>query len=56
MEKKAEMGKKVMRKLKEEVGTRGLTLSITEKVKAGKSIVIASCDSLEGKLREYSKG
>ena len=38
----AEMAKKVMKKLKEEVEKKGLTLSVTENGKEGKSKMIAS--------------
>ena len=40
---------------KEEVERKGLKLSITEKVKEGKSNMIASCGYLDEKLRECSK-
>ena len=41
----AEMAKKVMKKLKEEVVTKGLKLSVTENGKEGKSKMIALCGS-----------
>ena len=43
----AEMAKKVMKKLKEEVEKKGLKLSVTENGKEGKSKMIASCGFLE---------
>ena len=43
----AEMAKKVIRKLKEEVEKKGLKLSTTEKGKKGKRKMTASCVSLE---------
>ena len=43
----AEMAKKVMNKLKEEVEKKGLKLSVTEHGKEGKSKMIASCGFLE---------
>ena len=49
------MAKKVIRKLKEEVGEKGFKLSIMEKVKEGKSKMIASCGFLEDELRQCSK-
>ena len=51
----AEMAKKVMKKLKEEVERKGLKLSITENGKEGKSKMIASCSFLEDELRQCSK-
>ena len=52
----AEMAKKMMRKLKEEVGEKDLILSSTEKGKeGGKCKMIASCGFLEERLRECSK-
>ena len=42
----AETAKKVMKKLKEEVETKGTKLSVTENGKEGKSKMIASCDFL----------
>ena len=51
----AEMAKKVMKKLKEEVDRKGLKLSVTENGKEGKSMMIASCGFLEDELRQYSK-
>ena len=50
-----EMTKKVMRKLKKEVGERAQKLSVTENGKEGKSKIIASRGSLEEKLRECSQ-
>ena len=41
------MAKKVMKKLKEEVETKGPKLPVTENGKEGKSKMIASCDFLE---------
>ena len=51
----AEMAKKVMKKLKEEVERKGLKLSVTENGKEGKSKMIASCGFLENELRQDSK-
>ena len=51
----AEMAKKVMKKLKEEVERKGLKLSVTENGKGGKSKMIASCGFLENELRQCSK-
>ena len=51
----AEMAKKVMKKLKEEVDGKGLELSMTEGGKEGKSKMIASCGFLENELRQYNK-
>ena len=51
----AEMAKKVMKKLKEEIEKKGLKLSVTENGKEGKSKMIASCGFLEDELRQYSK-
>ena len=51
----AEMAKKVMKKLKEEVEKKGLTLSVTENGKEGKSKTIASCGFLENELRQFSR-
>ena len=42
----AEMEKKVMKKLTEEVERKGLKLSVTENGKEGKSKMIASCGFL----------
>ena len=47
----AEMGKKVTKKLKEEVEKKGLKLPVTENGKEGKSKTIASCGFLENELR-----
>ena len=51
----AEMAKKVMKKLKEEVEKKGLKLSVTENGKEGKSKMIASCGFLENELSQFSK-
>ena len=51
----AEMAKKVMKKLKEEVEKKGLKLSVTEDGKEGKSTMIASCGFLVEELRQFSK-
>ena len=51
----AEMAKKVMKKLKEEVEEKGLKLFVTENGKEGKSKMIASCGYLEEQLCECSK-
>ena len=51
----AEMSKKVMKKLKEEVEKKGLKLSVTENGKEGKSKMIASCGFLEIELSQFSK-
>ena len=51
----AEMAKKVMKKLKEEVEKKGFKLSVTENGKEGKSNMIASCGFLEEELRQFSK-
>ena len=51
----AEKAKKVMKKLKEEVEKKCLTLSVTENGKEGKSKMIASCGFLENELRQCSK-
>ena len=51
----AEMVKKVMKKLKEEVESKGLKLSVTENGKEGKSNMIASCGFLEDELRQCSE-
>ena len=50
----AEMAKKVMKKLKEEVDEKGLKLSVTENGKEGKSKMIASCGFLADELRQCS--
>ena len=47
----AEMAKKLMKILKEEVERKGLKLSVTEDGKEGKSKMIASCGFLEDELR-----
>ena len=46
----AEMAKKVMKKLKEEVEKEGLRLSVTENGRREKSKMIASCGFLEEEL------
>ena len=51
----AEMAKKVMKKLKEEVEKKVLELSVTEHGKEGKSKMIASCGFLEEELRQFSE-
>ena len=51
----AEMAKKVMKKLKEEVEKKGFKFSVTENGKEGKSKMIASCGFLENELRQFSK-
>ena len=51
----AEMAKKAMKKLKEEVDRKGFKLSVTENGKEGKSMMIASCGFLEDELRHHSK-
>ena len=43
-------GKKMMKKLKEEMEKKGLKLSVTENGKEGKSKMIASCGFLENEL------
>ena len=50
----AEMEKKVMKKLKEEVVKKGLKLSLTDNGEEGKSKMIASCGFLENELRQFS--
>ena len=47
--------KKVMKKLKEAVGEKGLKLSVTENGTEGKSKMIASCGFLENELRPFSR-
>ena len=51
----AEMAKKVMKRLREEVGKKGLKLSVTKNGKEGKSKMIPSCGFLETELRQCSK-
>ena len=51
----AEMAKKVMKKLREEVGKEGLKFSVTENSKEGKSKMIASCGFVESELRQSSR-
>ena len=50
----AEMAKKAMKKLKEEVEKKGFKLSVTENGREGKSKMIASCGFLENELRQFS--
>ena len=49
----AEMAKKAMRNLMEDVEKKGLKLSATENGKEGKSKMIASCRFLENDLRQF---
>ena len=49
----AEMAKKVMKKLKEQVEKKGLKLSVTENGSEGKSKMIASCGFLENELSQF---
>ena len=51
----AEMAKKVMKKLKEEVEKKGRKLSVEENGEEGKSKMIASCGFLENELRQFSR-
>ena len=51
----AEMARKVMKKLMEEVERKMLKLSVTEDGKEGKSKMIASCGFLESELRQFSR-
>ena len=51
----AEMARKVMKKLKEEVQRKGLKLSVAVDGKEGKSKMIASCGFLETELLQFSK-
>ena len=51
----AEMAKKVMKKLQDEVGEKNVNLSVTENGMEGKGNMIASCGCLEDKLRQCSK-
>ena len=51
----AEMGKKVMKKLREEAEKKGHKLSVTENGKEGKSKMLASCGFLESELSQNSK-
>ena len=51
----AEMAKKVMKKLKEEVEKKGPQMSVTENGEEGKSKMIASCGFLEKELQQCSK-
>ena len=52
---KAEIAKKVMKKLKEEVEKKGLKLSVTENGKEEKSKKIASCGFLENELHQFRR-
>ena len=52
----AEMAKKMMKKLKEEVEKKDLKLSVFEKGKEGKSKVVASCGFLENELSQFGEG
>ena len=51
----ADMGKKVVTNLKEEVEKKGLKLSVAENGKGGKSTMIALCGFLENELRQFSR-
>ena len=51
----AEMVRKVMKKLREEVEKNGFKLSVTENGKEGKSKMIVSCGIFEDELRQCSK-
>ena len=51
----AEMAKKVMKRLREEVEKEGLKLSVNENGKEGKGKMIASCGFLVEELRQCSK-
>ena len=51
----AELAKKVMKKLKEEVEKKSHKMSVTENGKEGKSTMIASCRFLENELRQFSR-
>ena len=51
----AEMARKAMKKLKEEIEKKGLKLSVNENGKEGKSKIIASCGFLENELSQFSK-
>ena len=51
----AEVAKKVLKKLREEVEKKGLKLSVTQDGKEGKSTMIASCGFLEDEMRQYSR-
>ena len=50
----AEMAKKVMKKLKEDVEKKGLKLSVTENGKEVKRKMVASCGFLDDELRQCS--
>ena len=51
----SQMGKKMVKRPREEVEKRGLKLSVYENGKEGKSKMIASCGFLEEELRQCSK-
>ena len=51
----AEMAKKVMKRLREEVVKRSLKLSVNENGKEGKSKTIASCGFLEEEQRQVNR-
>ena len=51
----AEMAKKVMKKLREEIEKKGLQLSVDENGKEGKSKMIALCGFLEDELRQFRR-
>ena len=51
----AEMAKHVMKRLREEVGEKGLKLSVNENGKDGKSEMIVSCGFLEDEVRQCCK-
>ena len=50
-----DLAEKVLKKLKRDVEEKGLTLSITEGGKEGKSKVITSCRHLEERFQECTK-
>ena len=50
----AELAKKVMKKLKNEVERKGLKVSVTEDGKEGKSKMIVSRGFLESELSQFS--
>ena len=51
----AEMAKKVMKRLREEVEKNDIELCVNENGKGGKRNMIASCRFLENELRQCSK-
>ena len=51
----AEMAKKVMKKLREEVEKKCLNLSVNENGREGQSKMIASCGFFQDELRQCSK-